>query len=83
MLNTRLPQFILDHYECYEWKHASAILTQDFPSEWADLLDVLTAFRLKKSWVSKGGGNKSQLSSFIDGFLTERGWIEKQFQTAI
>jgi Restriction endonuclease BglII len=83
MLNARLPQFILDHYECYEWKHASAILTQDFPSEWADLVDVLSAFRLRKSWISKGGGNKSQLSTFIDGYLLQRGWVEKQFQTAI
>ena len=83
MLQSRLPKFINDHYECYEWKHASAILTQDFPSEWTDLLDVLTAFRLRRSWISKGGGNKSQLSAFIDSFLSQRGWVEKQFQTAI
>ncbi|MGL4311492.1 MAG: BglII/BstYI family type II restriction endonuclease [Paracoccaceae bacterium] len=72
-----------DNYECYEWKHASAILTQDFPSEWTDLLDVLMAFRLRKSWVTKGGGNKSPISTYIDGFLSKRGWMEKQFQTAI
>ena len=42
MLNDRLPQFIRDNYECHEWKHASAILTQDFPSEWQDLLDILS-----------------------------------------
>jgi hypothetical protein len=83
MLQSRLPDFINSHYECYEWKHASAILTQDFPSEWADLIDLLTAFRLRKSWVTKGGGNKSQLSAFIDGFLSKRGWVEKQFRTAI
>lgn len=47
MLDARLPQFIREQYECYEWKHASAILTHDFPSEWADLLDVLSAFRLR------------------------------------
>ena len=83
MLKSRLPAFISNSYECHEWKHASAILSQDFPVEWADLLDVLTAFRLQKSWITKGGGNKSPISSFIDGFLTERGWIEKHFQTAI
>lgn len=83
MLQSRLPNFVRDHYECHEWKHASAILTQDFPSEWADLIDVLTAFRLRKSWIAEGGGNKSQLSTFIDGFLAQRGWVEKQFQTAI
>lgn len=83
MLHSRLPAFIRESYECHEWKHASAILSQDFPSEWADLLALLTAFRLRKSWITAGGGNKSKLSSFIDGFLTDRGWVEKQFQTAI
>ncbi len=82
MLKSRLPPFIAHSYECYEWKHASAILSQDFPSEWQDLLDLLTDFRLQKSWITTGGGNKSRLSAHIDGFLTGRGWVEKQFQTA-
>lgn len=83
MLLNRLPLFVQDNYECHEWKHASAILSQDFPREWSDLLDVLSSFRLKKSWIAQGGGNKTRLSSFIDGFLADRGWEEKQFQTAI
>lgn len=83
MLSDRLPQFVRENYEHHEWKHASAILSQDFPAEWTDLLDLLQALRLKRSWISIGGGNKSKLASFVDGFLNERGWIEKQFQTAI
>ena len=83
MLQSRLPPFIRDHYECHEWKHASAILSQDFPAEWHDLIDLLTQFRLKKSWITTGGGNKSNVSAAIDGFLARRGWVEKQFQTAI
>ena len=83
MLHSRIPAFIRDSYECYEWKHASAILSQDFPNEWQDVLDLLNSFRLKKSWITIAGGNKSKLSGFIDGFLAKRGWVEKQFQTAI
>ena len=83
MLTSRLPRFILENYECHEWKHASAIISQDFPSEWRDVIDLLTEFRLKKSWITTGGGNKSSVSSAIDGFLAKRGWVEKQFQTAI
>lgn len=83
MLRDRLPIFVRDSYECYEWKHASAILSQDFPSEWRDLCDLLMTFRLRKSWIATGGGNKSKLSGYIDAFLTGRGWVEKQFQTAI
>ena len=68
MLQGRLPEFITRNYECHEWKHASAILSSDYPAEWQDIVDVLSAFRLKKSWVATGGGNKSKPSAFIDGF---------------
>jgi hypothetical protein len=83
MLSDRLPPYVRENYEYHEWKHASAILSQDFPSEWTDLLDLLTTLRLRKSWITQGGGNKSKLSGRIDSFLTDRGWKEKQFQTAI
>ncbi len=76
-----LPQFIHDNYEVYEWKHACAILKEDFPQEWRDILDLLTTFRLKKSWITNPGGSKSQVSGFIDSFLYDRGWEEKQFAT--
>lgn len=83
MWTDRLPPFVRESYECHEWKHASAILSSDFPSEWKDLCDLLTTFRLRKSWIVTGGGNKSRLSDYIDRFLGERGWVEKQFRTAI
>jgi hypothetical protein len=83
MLRDRLPSFICDNYEAHEWKHASAILSQDFPAEWEDLLALLMDLRLRKSWISVGGGNKSKLASWVDAFLVRRGWVEKQFQTAI
>ena len=41
-----LPPFIRTHYEVYESKHACAILKQDFPQEWNEIVEVLTAFRL-------------------------------------
>lgn len=83
MALTLLPQFILDHYEVHEWKHPCAILRQDFPLEWTDLCDVLTAFRFKRSWIEVGGGRKSKVSEAIDSALYSRGWKEKQFRTAI
>lgn len=83
MLQARLPPFIRDSYEVHEWRHASAILTADFPEEWADIVAVLTAFRLRKSWITTGGGRKSQVSEFIDTALYARGWVEKKFETAV
>ena len=78
-----LPEFIRDYYEVHEWKHACAVLSQDFPSEWTDILDVFTRFRLRRQWIAKRGGNKTKLSAWIDSQLYEKGWVEKNFKTKI
>lgn len=77
------PEDILNKFECYEWRHASAILKSDFPQECEDIFALLRAFELKKSWVVEAGKNKTNLAKWIDTFLGERGWVETQFDTAI
>jgi hypothetical protein len=78
-----LPEFIRENYEVHEWKHASAILKEDFQSEWSDIIDILTEFRLKRSYIAVGGGRKSKVSEYIDSFLMQRGWVEKEFKTKV
>ncbi len=78
-----LPANLRELYEIHEWKHACAILQNDFPNEWADIIEVLSQFRLYKSWLTKGGGRKSKISGFIDEFLYQRGWEEKNFSTKV
>lgn len=77
------PEELRNTYEIHEWRHASAILKTDFPNEWQDLLDVLGSFKLKKSAIVAPGGRKSSISSYIDNFLYDRNWEEKQFDTRI
>jgi len=77
------PQFIKDHYEIHEWRHACAILKEDFPEEFRDIIDILSHFRLRKICISKGGGRKSELAEWIDAEFTSRGWVEKGFHTQI
>ncbi len=78
-----LPEFVRTNYEVHEWKHACAILKEDFPDEWNDIIAVLSAFRLKKSWIINPGGRKSQISESIDSFLYNRNWVEKEFKTRV
>jgi hypothetical protein len=78
-----LPKFIRTHYEIHEWRHALAILRQDFGEEYRDICDVLTRFRLKKSWINVGGGRKSKVSEWIDTELSHKGWRSKNFDTKI
>jgi hypothetical protein len=78
-----LPKDVLDKFEAHEWKHACAILKNDFPNEWKDIIELLRAFEIPKSWITTPGGRKSQIAEFIDGFMTLRGWVEKQFKTSV
>jgi hypothetical protein len=78
-----IPALVRDTWEFHEWKHACAILATDFPSEWADLMALLANFRLKREWIEVGGGNRSKVAINIDGFLAERGWVAKGFDTRV
>ena len=78
-----IPQFIRENYEIHEWRHASAVLRTDFPHEWADIVEILTSFRLCKSHISVGGGGKSKVSGSIDSAFTRLGWRERKFATQI
>lgn len=78
-----LSQFIRQHYEVHEWRHATAILAADFSEEFAEIQSVLDGFRLYRSKVLAPGGAKSEISGWIDSQLTTRGWREKKFVTQI
>lgn len=78
-----IPPFIRQNYYVGEWRHACAIFAHDYPQEWAEVMDVLANFRLYKSQISVGGGNKSDVAGTIDSALTLRGWREKKFATRV
>jgi hypothetical protein len=78
-----IPPFIRESYEIHEWRHATAVLYKDFRKEWDDIMAVLTGFRLNKSFISVGGGNRSLVSASIDSAFEKRGWEEKGFDTKI
>lgn len=78
-----LPQHVHDNYEIAEWKHASAILQTDFPTEWGDIIAALTEFRLLRSHIAVPGGSKSLVADSLDRCFSLRGWREKSFDTKV
>ena len=70
-------------YFIQEWRHALAILRNDFPKEFEEIVGVLDMFELRKSNMLAGGGGKSKISGYIDGQLYSLGWQEKSFDTSI
>lgn len=78
-----LPKKLTEIYEVHEYKHSCAILKNDFPNEWQDIIEVLSDFRLWRSHVEEKGKNKSNVAKVLDGGFQKRGWIEKGFDTKV
>ncbi len=77
------PPEIRKLYEIHDWRNASVVLKGVRPAEWDDLMVVLGAFRLRRSHIITGGGNKSRVSHSLDSHLYRLGWSEKHFDTRI
>jgi hypothetical protein len=78
-----IPQTLLDGYHVREWRNATGILTTACPNEWAQIVDILSAFRLLRSEIETAGGSRSPISRGLDGAFYNLGWQEKQFRTSI
>lgn len=78
-----IPENIRDKYEVHEWRHATAILKEDYPQEWQDILAVLSKFCLCRSEIEIPGGRKSPIACRIDEAFFACGWREKDFKTQI
>jgi hypothetical protein len=78
-----IPPDLLEKYHVKEWRNATGILTTACAPEWNEVVQVLRDFELLKSEIRVGGGNKSLISQRIDQPLYAKGWVEKNFQTAI
>ena len=77
------PAELRENFEMHEWRHASAILHTDFRAEFDDIVEVLSGFKLLRSQIANGGGNKSPISKSVDEVFYGKGWVETKFDTKI
>jgi len=80
---TLWPENIRISYEVHEWRHATAILHTDFRDQFDEICQVLTGFKLCKSYIEKGGGNKSPVAGSLDQAFYNLGWEARKFATQI
>jgi hypothetical protein len=71
-----LPTAARDHWEYMETNSAAAVMQAVCPSEWADIVDVLSAYRLSPEYWLKTGGNRGDIAKQIDNLFSARGWQE-------
>lgn len=74
--STILPSGARNHWAFMETNSAAAVMKAVCPSEWADIVDVLSNYRLDpQNWL-KPGGNRGDVAEQIDDLFRGKGWRE-------
>lgn len=83
-MNLDADTALLEGWNCYDWRNARTILEHAYTAEWSEIVEILAGFKLRHSHIAaKKTGNKSAIAKAIDSQFYARGWLEKQFETAI
>ena len=78
-----IPKKLINGYHVREWRNATGILETACPDEWAEIINILSKFRLLRSEIETAGGARSPISRGLDGAFYALGWEEKKFSTSI
>jgi len=76
ILDRVFPEDILERYEIYNYYHAVEIMSQSYPNEFNDLIDVLRNVNITLQDILKAGGNESPIPPKYKEILFPRGWAE-------
>ena len=71
-----LPAVARNHWAFMETNSASAVMKAVCPVEWAEIVEVLSTYRLDPKFWLKAGGNRGDIAEQIDGEFYKRGWRE-------
>ena len=71
-----LPPAARDYWEFMETNSAAAVMQAVCPDEWADIVHVLSTYRLSAGYWLKPGGNRGDIADQIDSMFSARGWKE-------
>jgi len=75
--NDYIPDDINLRYETHDFKHAAAILANEFPGEFKEICEALRNFRFTIDDIIQAGGSESHIPKLFSGILRPMGWNEK------
>lgn len=78
-----IPQDIATLYEIHDYRHAAAILKNEFPKEFVEICDALRTFRFSEQNVRDPGGSESAIPKRFSDILRPMGWCEKKLNAKV
>lgn len=78
-----IPKDIMNLYEIYDFKHAAAILKNEFTKEFEEICGALRSFRFTEKDVLDPGGSESAIPKKFSDILRVIGWNETKLNAKI
>jgi CRISPR-associated protein Csd2 len=78
-----IPNDFQELYEVHDFKHAAAILANEFPEEYKEICDSLMSFRFNVQDIIESGGNESHIPKLFSELLRPKGWNEKNLSAEL
>ena len=78
-----IPEEIAALYEVHDFHHAAAVIANEFPEQFAELMGALGRFRLTAADITMAGGNESTIPKLISNILRPLGWKEEKLQAEL
>lgn len=78
-----IPHDLKSFYEVHDFKHAAAILANEFPAEFEEICEALRKFRFRMSDILQAGGSESHIPKLFSEILRPMGWNEKNLSAEL
>lgn len=78
-----IPEDIRELYEIHDFKHAAAILSNEFPDEFEEICTALRKFKLTEDNITERGGRESQIPKNVSDILRPLEWTEGQLNAKL
>jgi CRISPR-associated protein Csd2 len=75
-INRFVPESLRKLYDVYSYRHAAAILSSSCTTEFNELQEALTKFRITKNLIRRAGGNESEIPKLLSQALRPKAWLE-------
>lgn len=70
------PPSVCRKFEIFSYRNAAAILSQNFPEQFSQIVRALEAFEITTAMIRMPGGNKGPIAKYVDELFTAPSWQE-------
>lgn len=61
-----LPAHLIEKFEIFSYRGAAALLAQNYPDEFKQIIDALTRLEITKTMIRIPGGSKGPIAKYVD-----------------